>query len=162
MITSRLDFCNSLYFGAPKYLLSKLQRVQNCAARLILLKHKRDSISFCMNHLHWLNIEQRSVFKVLTLVYKCLHDSAPILLADLLSPSASFSRNTMAHSLEVAFYDTPYGRRAFSYCAPRLWNCLPLHMRCASSLELFKSTLKTHLFTSIVTVKRKYCHLPIC
>ena len=34
-VLSRLDYCNSLLAACPKYLLSKLQKVQNNAARLI-------------------------------------------------------------------------------------------------------------------------------
>ena len=34
-VLSRLDYCNSLLVGCPKYLLTKLPKVQNNAARLI-------------------------------------------------------------------------------------------------------------------------------
>ena len=34
-ITCRLDYCNSLLYGLPKYQLSKLQRVMNASARLV-------------------------------------------------------------------------------------------------------------------------------
>ncbi len=34
-ISSRLDYCNSLYLGFSKNLLSRLQLVQNAAARLL-------------------------------------------------------------------------------------------------------------------------------
>ena len=34
-ITSRLDYCNSVLYGLPKYQLSKLQRVMNASARLV-------------------------------------------------------------------------------------------------------------------------------
>ena len=34
-VSSRVDYCNSLLCGSPKYQLSKLQRVLNASARLI-------------------------------------------------------------------------------------------------------------------------------
>ena len=34
-ISCRLDYCNSLFYGIAKYLMSRLQSVQNAAARLV-------------------------------------------------------------------------------------------------------------------------------
>ncbi len=36
-ISSKLDYCNSLFYGVPKFQLQKLQHGQNAAARLITL-----------------------------------------------------------------------------------------------------------------------------
>ena len=38
--------------------------------------------------------------------------------------------------------------RAFSVCAPRLWNSLPLEIKKCDSFDTFESKLKTHLFKS--------------
>jgi hypothetical protein len=156
VITSRLDYCNALYFSLPQSLLSKLQRVQNTAARLVLQKRKRDSISLCLSQLHWLDVEKRIAFKVLTIMFKCANDSAPNLVTDLISPCTSFSRNSL-YTFNILFNRSNYGRRAFSYYAPRLWNCLPITIRCASSIALFKSMLKTYLFSHYSELKQMYC-----
>ena len=39
------------------------------------------------------------------------------------------------------------GNGPFSYSAPTVWNSLPLLLRNTSTLSLFKSRLKTYLFT---------------
>ena len=40
-----------------------------------------------------------------------------------------------------------YGMRAFSVAAPMLWNNLPLTLKNATSVTIFKRALKTHLFS---------------
>ena len=44
IISSRLDYCNSLLAELPQYLIHKLQKVQNWAARIVLNVKKHDSI----------------------------------------------------------------------------------------------------------------------
>ena len=44
-LTTKLDYCNHLYFGQPKYLVNKMQRVQNTAARLVTHSSKYDHIT---------------------------------------------------------------------------------------------------------------------
>eukprot|EP00916_Digyalum_oweni_P002694 GHVL01004957.1.p2 GENE.GHVL01004957.1~~GHVL01004957.1.p2 ORF type:complete len:110 (+),score=1.09 GHVL01004957.1:81-410(+) len=39
-----------------------------------------------------------------------------------------------------------FGKRAFIYTAPSIWNSLPMSVRLSTSLLSFKSSLKTHLF----------------
>ena len=44
-VISHLDYCNAIYYGLPSYLILRLQRVQNTAARLISCTQKYDHIT---------------------------------------------------------------------------------------------------------------------
>ena len=143
VISNRLDYCNSLYFGLIKSSINKLQRVQNAAARLVVKRRKYESIRNDINNLHWLRIDQRIIFKTLVTVFKCLHEMAPQELFKLLTV-----RDHQLLTLKYVFMNTTFGRRSFSYAAPKLWNHLPLALRLSQSLENFKSQLKTFLFSS--------------
>ena len=77
LVTSRLDYCNSLMAGINRGLLKRLQNVQPTAARLITRKRKYDPISDDLIELHWLPVEQRIDFKILVLTYKAIHHQSP-------------------------------------------------------------------------------------
>jgi hypothetical protein len=64
LIMSRIDYCNSLLFGVTDVHLSKLQRLQNIAARLICSIPKHDHITPTLIKLHWLPVRLRIKFKI--------------------------------------------------------------------------------------------------
>ena len=58
-IISRLDYCNSVLAGLPRYTTESLKRVLNAAARLVLNLRPRDSVTPALQQLHWLPIDYR-------------------------------------------------------------------------------------------------------
>jgi len=151
LVTSKLDQNNSLLVGIPETLSSKLQKVQNAAAKIVFRAKKYDHVTNLLRQLHWLPIQQRIVFKVLLLTYKCLNNEGPQYLRDLLTwhqPQRSL-RSSNILQLEIPKTRlVTYGDRAFESVAPRLWNDLPLDVRRSKSTTVFKKNLKTHLFKS--------------
>ena len=69
LVLSRLDYCNSLLAGCPKYLLSKLPKVQNNASRLIFRTTRSAHVTPMFHSLHWLPIEQRIEYKLSLLCF---------------------------------------------------------------------------------------------
>ena len=54
LVTSKLDYCNSLLYGLPKNVIKPLQRVQNAAARVVTLSPKFCDITLVLMNLDWL------------------------------------------------------------------------------------------------------------
>ena len=46
---------------------------------------------------------------------------------------------------------TLVGHRRFSVYAPTVWNALPYSLRSIKTVDSFKKSLKTHLFTGLVS-----------
>ena len=149
LVSSRLDFCNSLYAGLTDSSIHRLQLVQNSLARVIFpTVNRRQHITPVLKKLHWLPVSQRILFKIATLTFKSLHAQSPSYLSDLITPyqPSRTLRSANKHLLTVPTVTSAAGRRSFSYFAPTLWNSLPLHLRSCTSLSGFRSKLKTHLF----------------
>ena len=148
-VTSRLDYCNALLSGVPLKLVSRLQRVQNAAAKLVKRARKFDHVSPLLQQLHWLPIKNRIVFKILCLTFKALHNGTPSYLADILEyyhPSRNL-RSSHHKLLSIPHTNLKNaGERSFAHTAPSLWNGLPLELRVMDNYSSFKRKLKTHLF----------------
>ena len=151
--SSRLDYCNSVLFKMNKSNLNKLQKVQNSAARIVVRKRRRESISATLNELHWLRVESRIIFKILLLVHKYVRGKCP---SNLQMPYKQFNcrPNDDLMLLEPAC-KTKYGRRRFTHAAPRLWNALDVTVRKTEKIETFKTMVKTLLFQDTEGFLRK-------
>ena len=74
---ARTDYCNSLLYGAQVVHLSKLQRVQNSAARLITDALRYCHITLVLLALHWLPVKFRICYKTAVISSKAIHNLGP-------------------------------------------------------------------------------------
>ena len=84
LVSSRLDYCNSLLFGCSEKYKTSLQRVQNCLARVVTRSSRLSESRTLLKSLHWLPIKSRIKFKLNLLTYKALFMGTPSYLSDLL------------------------------------------------------------------------------
>lgn len=88
-VTTRLDYCNALFFGDEWIVSRRLQMVQNTAACLLTGTRKYEHISPVLRSLHWLPIQFRIDFKLPLLTFKSLNGLATPYLSELLHPNFS-------------------------------------------------------------------------
>ena len=162
LVSSWLDYCNSLLYGIADIDLTRLQVctestsqgfrcVQNQLVRLVTKSPPFTHSLLLLRSLQWMSVRFRILFKINLLTYKTLREKESVYLHSMLAaliPSRSL-RSSNDNSLSVPRVKTNTGARAFHSCAPSLWNNLPLSVHSASSVATFEKYLKTHLFNLV-------------
>ena len=157
LVHSKLDYCNSLFINLPKAEINRFQIIQNTLARTVANLKRGDHITPTLQSLHWLKINERISYKLLSLTFTALSSNKPAYLSDLLhiQPTTRSSK-VIILSLPPATSNRAILDRSFRYSAPRLWNSLPDELRLPDpngpsgsnllSKTNFLSKIKTHLF----------------
>ena len=163
-MSSRFDYCNSLLSGIAETDLTKLQRVLNRLARVVTKSPPFTSSVPLLRSLHWLPVKYRVHCKICLLTYKALHEEQPVYLRSLIAislPSRSL-RSKRGITLLVPRIRSNNGARAFSSCAPSLWNNLPLSVRSAHlgcHLQRTSQNIPTRLGLPPIDTGVPYCLL---
>ena len=71
LVSSKLYYCNSLFYNLPAKSLNRLQLVQNALARVVFPSVRRNHhITPTLRPLHWLPIPKRITFKIAFITFK--------------------------------------------------------------------------------------------
>ena len=160
LISTRLDYCNSVLYNLPKSSILRLQRIQNQAARILTRTPRRDHITEVLIDLHWLKIKERIVYKILMFTFKAFIDrTAPLYLCELIKQQKSKTNTRLADDAFLLKLPPPsrycadtFVERSFLYGAPYEWNKLDEHVRRLTDFNMFKSEIKMLLFYVILII----------
>jgi len=152
-VFSRLECSNGILSGLPLSTIAPLQRVQNPAARLVLVLSLSDRVRPALKELHWLPVVYRIKFKLPLVMFTIHRHQCPDYLTDSVHPYSNndparyWLRSASSTNYSVPRTRTKFGDRAFSVAGPVVWNSLPAAVRHADSLHSFKCRLKLHFFS---------------
>jgi hypothetical protein len=161
IVTTRLDYCNSLLYGTSAANITKLQRVQNNLARIVTGAKRRDHITPVLRDLHWLPVAKRIEYKVALLTHKVLHQKQPQYLSELVGvyqPARTLRSSSQHLATRPTVTKTKLGQRSFTHAAAATWNSLSTDLRAITEEKNFKAKLKTYLFSSWFGDPPSVCH----
>lgn len=151
-ITSRLDFCNSLFYGSTCDMLKNIKSIQGATAKALTGVHPMHSNTTLYFKLHWLPINSRISYKLAMMGFKIVHHQAPQYFSDIrILSNTRHMRSTSAPLLTSDTYVRTstlkkYGDRSCFNTICSVFNALPSDIRAAKDLSSFKFLLKKHLF----------------
>ena len=152
IVSTRLDYCNSVLYGASAQNIQRLQRVQNSLARVVSGTKKREHIKPVLRDLHWLPVPQRIEYKVALITHKVLSTGQPHYLKSLVN---EYKPVRQLRSEGQRLLSKPTGllsslaSRSFTRASETVWNSLPELLRKTENTHCFKKQLKTHLFKTV-------------
>ena len=153
LITSHLDYCNSFLYNLHDRDIERLQRVQNCLARVVCKASRFSRSKPLLNFLHWLPVKYSIRFKLCTITFKAFLFHQPTYLFNFVVPlqNSRLLRSSNTHMLTVPRFRTKWGSRVFAVAAPCTWNSLLVKLRRASTVISFKKNAFQKFFSIVLS-----------
>ena len=103
------------------------------------VEHNKVEVNHILTQLHWLKVFgllECMKFKLAVLVYRSLHQTVPLYLAEEFHEARQRLLSASTPLLAVCL--STIGNRAFPVAAARLWNILSRNITSASSIYVFR------------------------
>ena len=125
LVSSRLDYCNSLLYNTANKDISKLQRLQIFLATVFTRSPRFSRLVLLLKSLRWLPVHYRSFHDLYNSLSRHSHlHNQHINLNSMLTPARNSRRlrSTSSNPLWIPRVKTKAGTRTFSVAAPMVWN----------------------------------------
>ena len=142
------DYGSVVWSKCNKTNAIKISKLQKSTARRILNKPLGTPSLELFRELTWLSFTDRCSFQTAVLVYKGLHNLAPMYISNLITITENKNYNLRSSSnMDIIHLKpkTDYLKQSFSYSGMQIWNNIPVHIRLCSTLNSFKSNFRAHL-----------------
>ena len=141
------DYCDVVWDNLDQGLATRIQKLQNRAARIITFQGYDVRSAQIRKQLNWEELASRRQRHLSLLMYDTVNGNIPSYLSDLFSnvcennPYKSMLRNAEYNVVLDHVPKTEYYKGSFSYRGGMLWNSLPNDIKASESKAIFKRKL---------------------
>ena len=150
LVRPHFDYCSEVWDTLGIGLSTRLQKLQNRAARIVMGMTNDTPGLEAITALGWETLESQRAKSKAVQMYKVLNDLAPNALVNLFmrkSDVTDYELRGSSTSLQIPFPRTENIKKSFSYDGAKLWNSLPEDLRDLATLPKFKSRISAHNFS---------------
>ena len=136
------DYCSTVWNSIGSELSSKLQRLQNRAARIITGARSKE----VLNGLGWQTLKQRRLEQTAIMMFKISNKMTPNYLQEMFQRdfgSQAYDLRSSDRNYVLPKNRTDYYNKSFAFTGAKVWNSLPNDLKQITSLETFKKRLKS-------------------
>ena len=154
-VFSKLFYCSTAWSATSYKNISKLQSVQNFAARIVTGTCKYDHIMPVLKQLKRLPVEMILYLRDCIMTYKCMNNSLPDYLCEKFTLRSEISGRVTRRSNKIhkPLYRTSTAQKSFLFRASTLWNDLNESLKSKPSVVSFKYNLKQDLVKRFFYIK---------
>ena len=138
IVAPHIEYCNVIWGRCNKTLSSKLQVLQNRAAKIITGISRYGSSTQALNDLNWKNLDEKLYVNEAVTMFKIINNQAPNYLCKRFVRKETCYNTRNKNDLMMGKPHTEYMRRSFCYRGAKLWNSLDDNVRNACNLTSFK------------------------
>ena len=140
------DYCSTVWNSIGSELSSKLQRLQNRAARIITGARYTKRSKEVLSRLGWQTLKQRRLEQTAIMMFKISNKMTPNYLEEMFQRdfgSKVYDLRSSDRNYVLPKNRTDYYNKSFAFTGAKVWNSLPNDLKQITSLETFKKRLKS-------------------
>lgn len=143
IISPHLDYCSTILYLANETQLTKLQKIQNKAMRIILRLNRYTNIKLMQEMLRWQSVRQRLMYNTLIMIYKIEHNMMPQYLKKCISRvHETHNHNTRnKNDLKLPKYKKSKTQNNIFYSGIKEYNKLDKEVKEEIRFKVFKKKL---------------------
>ena len=149
LVRPHFDYCSEIWDTLGVGLFSRLQKLQNRAARIIMNLRYYTPDMEALNDIGWETLETQGAKSKAKQMYKVLNDLAPSSLATLFVHKRNITKYDLRGSftsLQLPLPNTENLKKSFCYDRAKLWNSLSADVRDSDTISTFINAIDAFSF----------------